>query len=36
MKHITGISHNFTGQTNVKRSNYTLKETLIKQKENMG
>jgi hypothetical protein len=33
IKHVTGISHNFTGQAVTERANQTLKEMLIKQKE---
>lgn len=32
IKHATDISYNPTGQAIIKRSNYTLKEVLIKQK----
>jgi hypothetical protein len=31
-KHITGITHNPTGQAVVERSSHTLKEMLRKQK----
>jgi hypothetical protein len=33
LKHIPDIKHNPTGQAVVRRSNQTLKEMLIKQKE---
>jgi hypothetical protein len=32
IKHITGIPHNPTRQAVLERSNYTLKEIIIKQK----
>ena len=33
IKHVTGISHNPTGQVVIEKANHTLKEMLIKQKE---